>query len=472
MVGVPREEIAVLYKVVVSRTRERDYTMTIEGDSTGSSTGAGTGGGSASTTAGAVGARTKGLLSQLEPALFNDSNVAKIWHVASAKLRDISPPTEYPEYAFGRYSYRPVDYWTAGFFPGSVAALVERAHKYPSRYPSQKLHPLKLEHAANWWAEGLVGQAPRTDTHDLSFMIQPAFQRKYQHDKDPKALECLKTAARALASRFSPSAGVIRSWDTAENHRYSFTDLESDFIVIIDNMCNLDMLYYVASVTGDLELATIATTHAESTAKHHFRTDKPDEEWSTYHVVNYEAVNGIPKAKFTNQGYEDESTWSRGQAWAIMGFAETYHWTKARKFLEVAIGAGEYFLDHLPEDGVPPWDFQAPDSHVKDTSAAMVAAVGLLLIYQATEEEKYLVLALKLVLDTVEIAFLGDGTWDKASSQAGDSSVSTQYDTILAHATTNNNPDTFKKLVDHGLVYGDYYFLVFGNKLLEMGFYE
>lgn len=403
------------------------------------------------------------LLDEIEPQLFSDSNVAKVWDVASRKLADPCPPKEYPEYAFGKYSYRDVDYWTAGFFPGNLAALLERSAKYPSRYPSQKLHPLKLEHAAKWWAEGLVAQAPRTDTHDLSFMIQPAFQRQYQKNGDPKALECLKTAAHALASRFSHSAGVIRSWDTAENHRYSFTDLESDFIVIIDNMCNLDMLYYVASITGDLELATVATTHAENTAKHHFRSN----EWSTYHVVNYEATTGMPKAKFTNQGFEDETTWSRGQAWAIMGFAEVFLWTKKPRFLEVAINASEYFLSHLPQDGVPPWDFQAPDSHVKDSSAAMVAAVGLVLIYQASNELKYLQAALKLARDTLKLCHLNDAIFNS------DQSVTVgEYDTILAHSTTNNNPDTFKKLVDHGLVYADYYFLVLGNKLLELGLYK
>lgn len=408
-------------------------------------------------------ASVQSLLDQLESLLYSSSNIAKIWGVAALKLNDINPPQEYPEYSFNRYSFRPVDYWTAGFFPGSVAAILERKEKYPHRFPLDQLNQVKLEFAARWWAEGIVGQAPRTDTHDLGFTIQPAFQREYERSKSDKALDCLKTAAHALASRFSSSAGVIRSWDTAINKRYTFTDLDSDFIVIIDNMCNLSMLYYVASITGDLLLSTVATTHAENTLKHHFRHP----EWSTYHVVNYERLTGEPKAKFTNQGYEDETTWSRGQAWAVLGFAETYAWTKQEKFLEAAKGAADYFLSQLADDGVPQWDFGAPDGHIKDTSAAMITALGLLTIYESTKEEKYLELCLKLVLAVVQRSYVGG-----AEFKADGSVEFGEYDTILKDATINNNPDTFQKLVSHGLVYGDYYFITIGNKLLELGLYK
>jgi hypothetical protein len=402
------------------------------------------------------------LLQKLKPKLYSESNVAKIYGVAAQRLNDAAPPTEYPEYSFKRYSYRDVDYWTSGFFPGSLYALLERFDKYP-KFFSKTLLPLKLEHGAKWWTEGTVAQAPRTDTHDLGFMIQPAFQREWERNKNDKALEVLKTAANALASRFSETAGVIRSWDTAVNKRYSFTDLDSDFIVIIDNMCNLSMLYYIASVTGDLRLSTIATTHAENTLKHHFRHP----EWSCYHVVNYERSTGEPKAKFTNQGYADESTWSRGQAWAILGFAETYMWTKNKKFLNASIESAKFFLSRLPEDGVPQWDFDAPDGHVKDTSAAMITANALLILYEATKDDTFLVWALKLANSTVELSYVDGAHFNEdLSVEFG------EYDTILKDATINNNPDTFQKLVSHGLVYADYYFLTFGNKLLELGLYK
>lgn len=402
-------------------------------------------------------------LENIEPQLFSESSVAKIWGVASSKLSDLHPPSEYPEYSYGRYTLREVDYWTSGFFPGSIAAILERCEKYPTKFPVDKLDAIKLEYAAKWWAEGLVGQAPRTDTHDLGFMIYPAFLREYERSKSPKALECLKTAASALASRFDPSVGVIRSWDTAVNKRYSFTDINSDYLVIIDNMCNLNMLYFVASVTGDLELSTIATTHAETTLEHHFRHPT----WSTYHCVDYDLATRKPKAKFTNQGYADESTWSRGQAWAILGYAETYSWTKKHKFLEVAIKCWEFFESNLSDDGVPSWDFNAPDSHIKDTSAGLATSLGLLIIYENTKDQKFLISALKLVADIISLSYVDgakfnpDGTVDFG-----------EYDTIIKDATINNNPDATKKFASHGLVYGDYYFIQIGNKLLELGLYD
>lgn len=402
------------------------------------------------------------LLRDVGQQLFSDSAIAKIWGVALTQLGSGEPPKKMPEYSFGRYHFRNIDHWTAGFFPGSVAAILERLEKFPSHFPKQ-IHPMQLEFSAKWWAANLISQAPRTDTHDLSFIIQPAFEREYKRSDSKLALETLKTAAYALASRFDPRVGVIRSWDTAINKRYSYLDQDADFLVIIDNMCNLDMLYYVASVTGDTKLSDIATTHALSTLKHHFRSPV----WSTYHVVNYDVDTGGVKARFTNQGYSDTSTWARGQAWAVLGFAETYGWTKDAKFLDAAVGAAKYFLDHVGADGVPAWDFDAPDSNVKDTSAAMITVLGLLKLYESTKQEEHLKNGLILLKNTFAFAFNGDAQFNADGTVA----LGTM-DTILGHATINNNPDTYERIIDHGLVYGDYYFLCVGNKLLELGMYE
>ncbi|KAK6458510.1 Six-hairpin glycosidase [Scheffersomyces xylosifermentans] len=402
------------------------------------------------------------LLREIQEALFSESTVAKIWGVASSTLDSSSPPTKTPEYSDGRYHFRDIDHWTAGFFSGSVAALIERQTKYPSKFPSAKIHPLKLEFASKWWAEGLVAQAPRTDTHDLGFIIEPTFRREFEQSKSEKALNCLRTAAKSLASRFDERVGVIRSWDTTENKRHAFEDKNKDFLVIIDNMCNLNMLYYVASITGDLSLSTIATTHADNTLKNHFR----EAEWSSYHVVNYDVHTGLPRAKFTHQGYSDESTWARGQAWAILGFAETYLWTKQSKFLQAAISIAEVFSSKLPADGVPPWDFDAPDKDRKDASAAMISALGFIKIFEATKNEQFLTNGLKLVRDTISLSLTNQSKIDSH----GDVTFG-EYDTILKDSTINNNPDTYERLVDHGLVYADYYFLTIGNKLLELGLY-
>lgn len=407
-----------------------------------------------------ISTEAKSLLERIETNLYGDSTIAKIWGVAVEYLDHPNPPTKTPEYSFGRYEFREIDHWTAGFFPGSLYCLLERCNNFSSHFPTDKVNQIKLEYAARWWAEGLFKQAPRTDTHDLGFIIQPAFQREYEYSKSSRSLDCLVTAAEALATRFDETVGCIRSWDTAVNKRYNFTDKNADFIVIIDNMCNLDMLYYVASKTGDLRLSTIATKHAEVTLKNHFRNS----EWSSFHVVNYNLNDGSVKAKFTNQGYADDTTWSRGQSWAILGFVETYMWTKQKTFLDASIGLAKYFLSKLPADGVPPWDFGAPDKEVKDTSAAMICALGLIKIYEATNDSEYLTSGLRLVNNTINFAYTNESSFRK------DGTVDIgARDTILAEATINNNPDTYERLVSHGLVYADYYFLTIGNKLLQLG---
>lgn len=80
---------------------------------------------------------------------------------------------------------------------------------------------------------------------------------------------------------------------------------------------------------------------------------RPDN--STFHVVNFDQSSGKIKARMTNQGYSDDSCWSRGQAWGILGFAKAYHWTRREEFRDAADRLAEYFMNHLPADGVPPW---------------------------------------------------------------------------------------------------------------------
>ena len=208
-------------------------------------------------------------------------------------------------------------------------------------------------------------------------------------------------------------------------------------------------MYYVADLTKDTRLADIATSHAYKTLEAHVRANN-----STYHVVNFEQTDGSIKGRMTNQGYADESCWSRGQAWGITGFAQCYRWTQEQKFLEASKQLANYFLDRLPADGVPPWDFDAPQPCPRDTSAAMIAAYGMLLLFEAEpDNRKYYDAALWIASGVVKTSL----------------SPEARFDTILLHATINNYEYAPRRWADHGLVYADYYFILFGNKLLEMG---
>lgn len=152
------------------------------------------------------------------------------------------PPKHYPEYTAspsGRYIYTSHDFWTSGFFPGSLYLLHERQKRWPGSVHTPNIHPLKLRHACEWWTANLHSQAPRTDTHDLGFMIMPWAELGWELDHDRKCYESIVAAAYSLASRFNERIGAIRSWDTCMTQRYSFTDLKDAFLVIIDSMMSM-----------------------------------------------------------------------------------------------------------------------------------------------------------------------------------------------------------------------------------------
>ncbi|KFY59649.1 hypothetical protein V496_05603 [Pseudogymnoascus sp. VKM F-4515 (FW-2607)] len=426
-------------------------------------------------------------------ALYSDSTVAKIWGVAQRALNKSAPPTLYPEFTKPggtAYVYRESEFWTSGFFPGSLYLLLERQRKYPqiafpSSYsgPPQTPHTLQLQYACKWWTVNLHKNSRLNTTHDLSFMISPWARKAWDIENDSKAYETLITSARTLATRYGPKTKCLRSWDTCITKRYSFTDPDLDFLVIIDNMLNLDLLFWAAAELRDSALRDIAISHAESTQTHHIRPD-----FSTTHVVNFDQATGAVKAKMTNQGYDDSSCWSRGQAWAITGFAQTYTWTHDPSFLATARGCADYFLAHLPPSGVPPWDFSAPATSTQptDTSAGIIACYGMLLLHNSLvalgKPSPYLKGALHILSALCTTQLSPPATFHSApivipSAEHGTTTESGALEvemgngaeTILEGSTINNYEFAPRQWADHGLVYADYYFLLVGNLLLDMG---
>ncbi|TXC06850.1 hypothetical protein FocTR4_00009507 [Fusarium oxysporum f. sp. cubense] len=380
--------------------------------------------------------------------LFSPSVEMKIWAVAERSLNMPEPPTWFPEYTK----------------PGST------------------------EYASKWWTESLHQNGSLMGTHDLGFMICPWARLQWDLHRDPKAFDTLMTAANTLADRFSAKVGCIRSWDVCQTKVYSFTDPSKDFLVIIDNMMNLDLLFWAASEASSQADSTrffdIAMAHARTSKEYLIRAD-----WSSYHVANFDPSTGALKERLTNQGYSHTSCWSRGQAWAIAGFAKSYEWSGENSFLDTAKSCADYFLGRLPDTHIPPWDFDAQEesgatTQPPDTSAAMVAAYGMLLIHQSlqnrSEPSPYLDRALRIVdsvcerhlnpaasqkqdLGTIPTVENGRATIVKCVETAAGLG-----DTILNGATINNFEFAPRRWADHGLVYADYFFVLFGNKLLEM----
>lgn len=401
---------------------------------------------------------------------------------------------EYIEPGGTTYVYRDREFWTSGFFPGSLYLLLERDRKYPHvirQQPSANIPEMQLNFASRWWTDSLHQNARLTGTHDIGFMIMPWARRAWELNGDRRALDSITVAATTLSHRFSPTigaAGAIRSWDVCTTQVYNFTDPDQEFLVIIDNMMNLDLLFYAAAQMGDRTIYDRAVAHARTTQAAHVRADG-----STTHLVVFEPATGDVRARLTNQGFSNDSCWARGQAWAIAGFAETYHWTHDASFLATACKCADYFLARVtPLGWKVPWDFDAAElSGVRqqppDTSAAMVAAYGLILLHQARstlgEPSDYLVAALNLTgmvcrdhLNAPARFLQRTETLSTAEQGKVQHVVCLDVDVgkggceaILNGATINNFESAPRRWADHALVYADYFFLLVGNKLLELG---
>ncbi|HYW94803.1 MAG TPA: glucuronyl hydrolase [Bacteroidales bacterium] len=248
-----------------------------------------------------------------------------------------------------------IGWWTSGFYPGTLWYLYE--------YSGDE----KLRDYATRRTMLVEPQKNNTGTHDLGFMLYCSFGNAYRITEEPRYKDILVTGARSLSTRYNPVVGCIRSWDHGD----------WEFPVIIDNMMNLEYLYWAAQATGDDGFYNIAVTHSNTTMKNHFRPD-----YSSWHLVDYDTITGQPIAKETVQGYSDSSAWARGQSWGLYGYTVGYRETHDTAYRDLAVNIANFLLNNpnMPEDMVPYWDFNAPDipDAYRDASAGAIMASALI----------------------------------------------------------------------------------------------
>lgn len=270
----------------------------------------------------------------------------------------LNPRTTLPN---GNIWYVPVDDWCSGFFPGSLWYLGELTGNQDwSRRAADYTETLDSAQYLTWH-------------HDVGFIIGSSYLNGYRLGGKEQYAPVVVNAAKSLATRFRPGAGVIQSWNVDKGWQ---SERGWACPVIIDNMMNLEIMFEATCLTGDSTFYDIAVSHANTTMAHHFRPD-----FSCYHVVDYDPATGDVRHRQTAQGYADESSWARGQAWALYGYTMCYRYTGDPNYIYQAIKVCDMIFNtpSMPDDLVPYWDYNAPNipSEPRDASAAACTASAL-----------------------------------------------------------------------------------------------
>lgn len=334
------------------------------------------------------------------------------------------PPDKFPKTFAPNtgYEFSNSGWWCSGFYPATLLYLFEQTNDEALYNEAMRIMKVLEKEQFN------------TRTHDLGFMMFCPFGNAQQIRPKPEYRDILINSAKSLSTRFNPKVGCIKSWDGKPN----------EFLVIIDNMMNLDLLFWATRATGDSSYYKVAVTHANTTIRNHFREDN-----SSWHVINYNSETGGINQKRTAQGAADGSAWARGQVWGLYGYTATYRETKDPVYLDQAKKIAEFVLNHpnLPADKIPYWDFNAPGipDALRDASAASIMASALIELSDYVDRKsarRYLKVAETILR--------------KLATERYKAIPGTNGGFILLHGVGHKPAGTE---VDVPLTYGDYYYI-------------
>ncbi|QDU95853.1 glycoside hydrolase family 88 protein [Lignipirellula cremea] len=312
--------------------------------------------------------------------------------------------------------------WTGGFLAGMMWRFQQRTGSAAWQERAEHYSKL-LEHRQH-----------DRNVHDLGFIFLNTYRPWYQLTGDPQLQEVLIQAGRTLAMRFQEKGQYLRSFVAPES-------------LFIDIMMNVPIIFYAGQEANDPALLAVALAHCDTTARTIVRPDG-----STAHEGIFDLETGEFLRQTTHQGLRDDSAWARGLAWSLYGYSQVYGFTQDAQHLEIAERNARYWIDHLPADNVPYWDFDAdltlppPRGAQKDSSAGAIAASGLLDLARQTESPdkaaEYQRVALAMLDALVSPAYL-------AASDAG-------WEGILKHGVYH----TDKNLgVDESVMWGEFFFV-------------
>ncbi|UAY57262.1 glycoside hydrolase family 88 protein [Arachidicoccus terrestris] len=316
--------------------------------------------------------------------------------------------------------------WCSGFWPG----ILWYAYDYT--------RDRKWLQTADRYSRLLFPLADRSpEGHDLGFELYCSLGNGYRLTDSTDYKAVLLRAADSLATLYNSKVGTILSWP----HKVKGTDWPLRHNTIMDNMMNLELLFWASKNGGAKRLYDIAVSHALKTMKNQFRPD-----YSSYHVVLYDTATGEKVKAITHQGYADNSMWARGQAWAIYGYTMTYRETKDPQFLDFARKVTDVYLKRLPEDLIPYWDFDDPSipDAPRDASAAAITASALLelsgYVMDKTVAEKYYDKAVAMLKELSSVRYQSRNV----------------NNAFLLHST-GNMPEGSE--INASIIYADYYYM-------------
>jgi unsaturated chondroitin disaccharide hydrolase len=287
-----------------------------------------------------------------------------------------------------RHSGEVWTHWCEGFLPGMLWIVA-------AREPDDA--------AGRWWREQAIRYTQPLElrqfdreVHDLGFLFMSTYYRWRHLTRDPKLQDVLIEAGRTMAMRFREKGEYLRSF-SAENSLF------------IDIMMNVGIIFYAALETRDSRLMDIAMRHCLTTRRVLVRGDG-----STAHEGLFDLETGAFLGQTTQQGWRGDSCWSRGLAWALYGFGTAYRCTHDARLLETAEACARFYVERSPADGVPPWDYDAPAESqlLRDTSAAAIAASGMLQLAQLVADRmkgRFYDAAARRILTTLSRHYLAEG---------------------------------------------------------------
>lgn len=258
-----------------------------------------------------------------------------------------------------KYRLNPNTDWTDGFWSGILWLCYEYSADAGFRDAAVRTVESFRER---------LEQNRHLDHHDIGFLYSLSSKAQWILEKDEAARQLTLQAADVLLARWREKIGIIQAWGPKD-------DPDNGGRIIIDCMMNLPLLHWAYQQTGHDVYRDVADKHTDKSRRFLVRGDD-----SSYHTFYFNQENGDSIRGGTHQGNQDGSTWTRGQAWGIYGFALAYRYLRKPELLETAVRLARYFIAHLPEDQVAYWDFDVPQvpETKRDSSASAIAAAGML----------------------------------------------------------------------------------------------